>query len=67
MYPNVNRYIAEHRVKLADVCGALDLTYQGLKNKLTGKHDFKASEIALLARMWGVTTDWLLEEGGDDV
>lgn len=65
MYPNIKQYIAGNGVKLVTVCEYLGLTYQGLRNKLDGKTDFKADEIVRLAKWWGVTTDWLLADRHD--
>ncbi len=65
MYPNIQHYIDDNDIKLATVCEHLGLTYQGLRNKMTGKRDFKASEIESLARWWGVSTDWLLADRYD--
>ena len=44
--------------KQIDICNLLNITPQGLRLKLKGQHEFKASEIKALADFYGVPTDY---------
>lgn len=50
--------MGEHGQKQKDICGVLGLTPQGLRLKMNGTHEFKASEVKLLADFYHVPTDY---------
>lgn len=58
--PNVLAYMAENGIKRKAVCERLNLTYQGLKNKVEGNSELSASELKTLSLWWGVSCDYLL-------
>lgn len=60
MYDQITDFIEEQGIRKSAVAERLGLSLQGLRNKLIGKSDFKASEIRTLSEWWGVPSDKLL-------
>lgn len=57
---NVNKLkglMAENNITQQDVAKLLNISSTGLYKKLTGKAEFKASEIKILADFFSVSTD----------
>ena len=62
---NVNKLrglMGEYGHKQKDICEVLGLTPQGLRLKMNGTHEFKASEIKSLADFYKVPTDYFFCE-----
>lgn len=57
---NMRRMLRDRGVSVADVARSLGITQQSVYNKLKGKTEFKASEVAEIARMLGCKVEELL-------
>lgn len=58
---NVNKLkglMGEHGHRQKDICLLLDISPQGLRLKMNGVHEFKASEVKSLADFYDVPVDY---------
>lgn len=56
----MKRVLRERGMSVADVARALGITQQSVYNKLKGRTEFKASEVAEIARIVGCKVEELL-------
>lgn len=60
-YKRLEQKIEASGLKKKFIAEKMNLSYQGLHNKLTGKHDFTRQEVATLSELLGIKKSSELE------
>ncbi len=60
MFPNIDAEIARNGMTRAELARKLGISYTTMKNWMHGKTDIPCSQIIKLAKMFNVSTDYLL-------
>lgn len=66
MYPNLNAEMARRDISQQKMAEILGMTLATFNNKLSGKVDFKLSEINIICKFFGCTFEYLFEEREDE-
>lgn len=53
----LEKIIDESGYRLDFIAKRMGLTYQGFRNKMTGKSEFKTREVAILSNLLGLTSE----------
>lgn len=53
----LEKFIDESGYRLDFIARKMGLTYQGLRNKMTGKSEFKTREVTILSNLLGLTSE----------
>ncbi len=60
VFPNIEAERARRGMSKKDVAAAIEVSDQTFKNWMAGKSDIPSSKIVSLAKLFGVSTDYLL-------
>ncbi len=53
----LEHYIDQSGYRLDFIAKKMGLSYQGLRNKMTGKSEFKTREVSILCNLLGLTSE----------